>query len=82
MACFAATALILAGCVPNTPTPNGDPKPAKSPKVEMIPLQNGDQIEVDLSGTPTPIPPLQMTLNGSGDITLPNLDTSIHAIGK
>jgi protein involved in polysaccharide export with SLBB domain len=49
----------------------------------MIPLQAGDSIQVDLTGTPgQPIPPSNFVLAGAGNINLPSLDTSIPAIGK
>jgi protein involved in polysaccharide export with SLBB domain len=49
----------------------------------MIPLQNGDSIEVDLTGTPQPILPSTFVLSGTGNISLPLLDsTNVPAIGK
>ena len=48
----------------------------------MIPLQAGDQVEVDLTGTPQPILPSTFVLSGSGNISLPLLDPNIPAIGK
>jgi len=79
---LAVMALILGGCVTDQPPPLS-PVSSDPVKLEMIPLQNGDSITVDLQpGTPTPPAPLQMTLNGPGNINLPLLETSIPAIGK
>jgi protein involved in polysaccharide export with SLBB domain len=80
---WAAATLILAGCVTDTPLPPPNPPQATDTNLlEKIPLQIGDSIEVDLTGTPMEIKPLPFTLNGSGIISLPLLETNITAIGK
>ncbi|MGA2555527.1 MAG: hypothetical protein ABSG04_04560 [Verrucomicrobiota bacterium] len=76
MAGWAAATLFLAGCVSDTTTP----PPNRS--IDLIPLQNGDGIEVDLTGTAQTIQPTITTLNGTGTISLPSLETNILAIGK
>jgi protein involved in polysaccharide export with SLBB domain len=82
MAGFAATTLILVGCLePNQP-PAKPPPPVDTNTIPLIPLQSGDQIQVDLTGTPTPIPPSVSILSGLGTISLPLLETNVTAIGK
>ncbi len=76
MAGWAAATLFLAGCVSDTTTA----PPNRS--IDLIPLQNGDGIEVDLTGTAQTIQPTITTLNGTGIINLPSLETNIPAIGK
>jgi protein involved in polysaccharide export with SLBB domain len=84
MAGWAATVLILAGCFTSSPPlpPPPPPTPPDTNLIATIPLQNGEQVEVALRGTPTPIEPITMTLNGAGTISLPLLQTNIPAIGK
>jgi protein involved in polysaccharide export with SLBB domain len=75
---------MLGGCVGGPPPlPQPQPSSTNTVRLEMIPLQSGDQLTVDLQGTPTPMPQLPpMTLSGTGNINLPLLDSSIPAIGK
>jgi len=89
LAALAAIALGLAGCVPTTPQPKdgnaGTNATAQSPgpnNTKMIPLQLGDQIQVELTGTPTQILPKTMVLSGDGNITLEDLPVPIAALGK
>jgi polysaccharide export outer membrane protein len=74
---LAVATWFLAGCA-SGPPPITAP-PIRS--VDKILLQNGDGIEVDLTGTPAPIQPLITTLNGAGTISLPSI-TNIVAVGK
>jgi protein involved in polysaccharide export with SLBB domain len=77
---LAAATLALVGCAgPGQPLP---PPPKDPVQISMIPLQAGDQIEVDLAGTPTPILPSTFVLSGVGNISLPLLEPNITAIGK
>jgi protein involved in polysaccharide export with SLBB domain len=79
---LAAAALIWVGCGTSNPRPTpSQPDPSS---IGLIPLQTGDQVEVDLTGTPPPpIPPSNFVLSGkNGDISLPLLDTNIPAVGK
>jgi polysaccharide export outer membrane protein len=81
MAALAAAGLFWVGCkTPNQPLP--PPPPPDPAQVDNIPMQKGDQMFVDLTGTPTPIPQLPFTLSGTGAINLPQLDTPVIAIGK
>ncbi len=80
---LAAATLVLAGCAtPPQHPPPATPPPPDTNRLGDIPLQNGDTIEVDLTGTPQPITPSIMSLNGTGNISLPLLETNIPAIGK
>ena len=45
-------------------------------------MQKGDQMFVDLTGTPQPIPQLSFTLSETGSVNLPQLPTNVIAIGK
>jgi protein involved in polysaccharide export with SLBB domain len=77
MAGLVAATLYLAGCV-------SGPPPIKEPpirSVDQITFQNGDGIEVDLTGTPTTIAPTITTLTGAGTVSLPSI-TNIVAVGK
>jgi protein involved in polysaccharide export with SLBB domain len=88
MAGLAATVLIMAGCAHPPPAPPPHDGGTNDPEsIDRIPLQNGDSIMVDLTtGTPQPITQgggaLNFTLNGTGNISLPLLETNIPAIGK
>jgi protein involved in polysaccharide export with SLBB domain len=77
---LAASTLLWAAC--GTTPPALPPPPPDTNTIEMIPLQLGDSLVVDLTGTPTPIPQSQFVLSGAGHITLPLLDTNIPAVGK
>jgi protein involved in polysaccharide export with SLBB domain len=80
---LAAATLILAGCMGTShPTSTTPPPPVDPALIATIPLQSGDQIEVDLTGTPQPILPSMFALSGTGNISLPLLDTNVTAIGK
>jgi len=80
IAALAASTLLWTGCA----TPDTLPLPALNyTNATMIPLQTGDQIAVDLTGTGSfVIPQATFTLSGAGTINLPLLDTNIPAIGK
>ena len=56
--------------------------PPDPTKTKMIPLQLGDSIQVELTGTPTQILPKSMVLSGDGNITLEDLPAPIAALGK
>jgi protein involved in polysaccharide export with SLBB domain len=76
-----ASTLLWAGCV--TPPPPPPAPVADSNKVDSIPLQLGESMTVDLTGSPgQPIPQSQFVLSGAGHIHLPFLDTNIPAVGK
>jgi protein involved in polysaccharide export with SLBB domain len=84
IASLAAAALILTGCVSPHPQPQPKPPTPTEPlKADNIPLQIGDTVTVDLTGTPGPtIPQSIFVLSGAGTISLPILETNIPAIGK
>jgi protein involved in polysaccharide export with SLBB domain len=78
---LAVAALIWVGCkTAHQPLP--PPPPPNPAQLDTIPMQKGDQMFVDLTGTPQPIPQLSFTLSGTGSINLPQLPTNIIAIGK
>jgi protein involved in polysaccharide export with SLBB domain len=77
LAGLAAATWFLAGCASGPPPITAPPNRS----VDQILLQNGDGIEVDLTGTPMTIPPTITKLNGAGTISLPSI-TNIVAIGK
>jgi protein involved in polysaccharide export with SLBB domain len=78
---LAASALFWAGC--QHPLPSLPPPPHEGTNINMIPLQIGDSMTVDLSGSAGPkIEQQQFLLSGAGHINLPLLDTNIPAIGK
>jgi protein involved in polysaccharide export with SLBB domain len=83
-ASFACVTVFLAGCVTNTGQPPAGPTPPVSDPNALlnIPLQSGDSIEVDLTGTPETIPPSTSLLSGAGTISLPHLPTNVVAIGR
>ena len=58
--------------------------PVPPPPVIKDPLllQEGDSIEVDLTGTPDVIPPATFALSGTGAISPPRLPTNVIAIGR
>jgi polysaccharide export outer membrane protein len=76
---LAASTLLWVGC--DTPSELPPPLPNYT-NAAMIPLQIGDQVFVDLTGTPSVIPQSSFTLSGAGTINLPLLDTNIPALGK
>ena len=83
-ASFVCVAGFLAGCVTEkgqtSPTP---PASVPDPSALLnIPLQSGDEIIVNLTGTPETIPPADSILSGIGTISLPHLPTNVVAIGK
>jgi polysaccharide export outer membrane protein len=80
LAGLAASTLLWAGCA--TTDPILPPPLPEYTSAAMIPLQIGDQIAVDLTGTPMIIPQATFTLSGAGTINLLLLDTNIPAIGK
>jgi len=79
---LAAATLLLAGCPGTEQLPHVQPPGPPGPGIDAILLQKGDSIEVDLTGTPMPILPSTFMLSGTGNISLPLLETNIPAIGK
>jgi len=84
IAAVAAASLLLAGCLsPSQPPPKPPPPTPDTNQIGMIPLQRGDQIQVDLTGTAgMPMAPMSSVLSETGNINLPLLETNITAIGK
>jgi protein involved in polysaccharide export with SLBB domain len=86
----AALVLALAGCETNhAPAPAPSPSPVQSGTtstdtnfLQTIPLQVGDTVQVEITGTPTKIDPLQLLINESGTITLAYIKQPIQAAGK
>lgn len=82
--------LALAGCETNhAPAPAPGPSPVQSGTtstdtnfLQTIPLQVGDTVQVEITGTPTKIDPLQLLINESGTITLAYIKQPIQAAGK
>ncbi len=81
IAAVAASSLLWAACGTTNSSPHSPPPPDTS-TIEMIPLQLGDSLVVDLTGTPQTLPQSQSVLSGAGEIHLPLLDTNIPAVGK
>ncbi|MGD1083869.1 MAG: SLBB domain-containing protein [Verrucomicrobiota bacterium] len=75
--CLAATALVMAGCVPPPKGPATEPRPRGT-----TPLQIGDRIEVDVTGTPLPVEPAIMDISDKGTITLAHINHPIEAAGE
>jgi len=83
LAGLAAATLCLAGCLSDKPLPP-PPRPPTTmdTNVNQFPLQIGDTVEVDLTGTRDTILPTTTVLSGAGTISLPSLETNIPAVGK
>ena len=80
---LAGATLFLAGCLSDKPLPPPTPPPTTmDTNVNQFPLQIGDTVEVDLTGTRDTILPTITPLNGAGTISLPSLETNILAVGK
>jgi protein involved in polysaccharide export with SLBB domain len=82
--CLAAAALAMAGCgTPRGTKPQAGVSPTNLPPArESTPLQIGDRIEVDLSGTPLPVEPSVMEISDQGTIKLAFISDPIQAAGK
>jgi protein involved in polysaccharide export with SLBB domain len=71
---LAVAALALAGCQ------TGDPV-LPPPRDQIPPLQIGESIQVELTGTPEVVAPLNLTISEKGTITLPRIAKPITAVG-
>ena len=81
MVSLAATALVVAGCAPQH-NPTGGRPTTDTQRRENTPLQIGDRIEVDLSGTPMPVEPAVMDISDQGTITLAHINQPVKAVGE
>ena len=71
---LAVAALAMTGCqTPETVIP--------PPRDQIPPLQIGESIQVELTGTPQIVPLLSLTVSDKGTITLPLLPKPITAVG-
>jgi protein involved in polysaccharide export with SLBB domain len=77
MVCLAVAALAMTGCGTSRIE---DPLPP-SRTGQIPPLQIGESIQVELTGTPQIIPPLNLTISEKGTITLPLISKPITAVG-
>jgi protein involved in polysaccharide export with SLBB domain len=80
---LAALAVAFAGCDTTKQSPGPRPgNPSTNDDLQSIPLQIGDAIEVQLTGTPLPVDALHMVISEQGTINLAYINHSIQAAGK